>query len=56
LGRLAGTTRENCSAIVASLARSGVVRGGRLRGMTVLDPAALRRAAEQSPLPAEGQR
>ena len=56
LGRLAGTTRENCSAIVASLARAGVVRGGRLRGMTVLDPAALRRAAEHSPLPAEGQR
>lgn len=51
LARLAGTTRENCSAIVAALARAGLVRGGRLRGMTVLDPAGLRRAADQTALP-----
>ncbi len=51
LARLAGTTRENCSAIVAAFARAGVVRGGRLRGLVVLDPSALRRAADQTPLP-----
>lgn len=50
LARLAGTTRENCSAVVAAFARAGLVRGGRLRGLTVLDPAALRRAAEQTAL------
>jgi len=46
LARLAGTTRETCSSIVAALARSGVVRGGRLHGMVVTDPEALQTAAE----------
>jgi CRP-like cAMP-binding protein len=51
LARLAGTTRENCSAIVAGFARAGLVRGGRLRGLVVLDPDGLRRAADQTSLP-----
>lgn len=37
LARLAGTTRETCSSIVAEFSRRGFVRGGRLRGMLVLD-------------------
>jgi CRP-like cAMP-binding protein len=50
LARLAGTTRENCSASVAGFARAGLVRGGRLRGMLVLDAAGLRGIADQSAL------
>jgi CRP-like cAMP-binding protein len=46
LARLAGTTRETCSSTVAEFARRGYVRGGRLRGMLVLDPAALAALAE----------
>jgi CRP-like cAMP-binding protein len=41
LARLAGTTRETCSSTVAEFARRGLVKGGRLKGMLVLDPAAL---------------
>jgi len=41
LARLAGTTRETCSSTVAQFARRGFVRGGRLRGLVVLDRAAL---------------
>jgi CRP-like cAMP-binding protein len=37
LARLAGTTRETCSSLVADFARRGLVRGGRLRGMIVTD-------------------
>jgi CRP-like cAMP-binding protein len=48
LARLAGTTRETCSAIVAEFSRQGIVRGGRLRGMLVIDAEALRRAAERT--------
>jgi CRP-like cAMP-binding protein len=49
LGRLAGTTRETCSSIVAEFARRGYVRGGRLRGMLVLDVPALEALAESGP-------
>jgi CRP/FNR family cyclic AMP-dependent transcriptional regulator len=45
LARLAGTTREPCSSIVADFARRGIVRGGRLRGMLLLDVAALEELA-----------
>ncbi len=45
LARLSGTTRETCSSYVADFARRGFVRGGRLRGMIVSDPAALRTLA-----------
>ncbi len=41
LARLSGTTRETCSSIVAEFARQSLVRGGRLRGMVVTDPAGL---------------
>ncbi len=41
LARLAGTTRETCSSTVAEFARRGFVRGGRLRGLLVLDIPAL---------------
>jgi CRP-like cAMP-binding protein len=41
LAALAGTTRESCSAAVASLARRGLVRGSRLRGLVLTDPAGL---------------
>ncbi len=46
LGRLAGTTRETCSSTVAEFARRGYVRGGRLRGMLLLDVPALEALAE----------
>ena len=46
LARLAGTTRETCSSTVADFARRGFVRGGRLRGLLVLDVAALRSLAD----------
>jgi CRP/FNR family transcriptional regulator len=46
LARLAGTTRETCSSTVAEFARQGLVKGGRLKGMLVLDVPALRRLAE----------
>ncbi len=42
LARLAGTTRETCSSTIAEFARRGLVRGGRLRGLLLLDPAGLR--------------
>lgn len=45
LARLSGTTRETCSSIVADFARRDFVRGGRLRGLIVLDPAGLRALA-----------
>jgi len=41
LARLAGTTRETCSSTVADFGRRGFVRGGRLRGMVVVDRAGL---------------
>lgn len=41
LAALAGTTRESCSGAVAALARRGLVRGRRLRGLVVTDPARL---------------
>ncbi|MDQ6941972.1 MAG: Crp/Fnr family transcriptional regulator [Candidatus Eremiobacteraeota bacterium] len=41
LAALAGTTRESCSAAVASLARHGLVRGSRLRGLLLTDPGGL---------------
>jgi len=41
LAALAGTTRASCSAAVASLARRGLVRGRRLRGLVLSDPAGL---------------
>jgi CRP-like cAMP-binding protein len=37
LARLAGTTRESCSSTVAAFAREGLVRGGRLKGLLILD-------------------
>jgi CRP-like cAMP-binding protein len=46
LAQLAGTTRETCSSTVADFARRGLVKGGRLRGMLVLDLAALRVLAQ----------
>lgn len=46
LARLAGTTRETCSSIVADFARRGLVRGGRLRGLLLVDPPALAALAE----------
>ncbi len=45
LARLAGTTRETCSSTVAEFARRGIVRGGRLRGMLLLDVPALEELA-----------
>jgi CRP-like cAMP-binding protein len=48
LARLAGTTRETTSSAVADLARAGIVRGGRLRGLLVLDREKLREAADFS--------
>ena len=45
LAALAGTTRESCSAAVAGLARRGLVRGSRLRGLVLTDPAGLARLA-----------
>ncbi len=41
LAALAGTTRESCSATVAAFARRGLVRGSRLRGLVLTDPAGL---------------
>ncbi len=46
LARLAGTTRETCSSTVADFARRGLVRGGRLRGMLLLDVPALERLGQ----------
>jgi CRP/FNR family transcriptional regulator len=45
LARLAGTTRETASGAIASFARMGFVKGGRLKGMLVLDLEALRALA-----------
>jgi CRP-like cAMP-binding protein len=45
LAALAGTTRESCSAAVAALARRGLVRGSRLRGLVLTDLAGLARLA-----------
>ena len=41
LAGLAGTTRESCSSAVAAFARAGLVRGSRLQGLVLLDPAGL---------------
>jgi CRP-like cAMP-binding protein len=41
LAGLAGTTRESCSTAVAAFARRGLVRGSRLRGLVLVDPAGL---------------
>jgi CRP/FNR family transcriptional regulator len=41
LADLAGTTRESASGAVAAFARRGIVRGSRLKGLVVLDRAAL---------------
>ena len=46
LARLAGTTRETCSSTVASFARRGLVKGGRLRGLLVAERGALLELAE----------
>jgi CRP/FNR family transcriptional regulator len=46
LARLAGTTRETCSSTVAEFARRGYVKGGRLRGLLVLDVPALTSLAQ----------
>jgi len=46
LARLAGTTRETCSSTVAEFARRGLVHGGRLRGMLLLDRPALEKLAQ----------
>ncbi len=46
LARLAGTTRETCSSTVADFARRGLVKGGRLKGMLVLDLPALTNLSE----------
>jgi CRP-like cAMP-binding protein len=46
LARLAGTTRETCSSTVASFARRGLVKGGRLRGMVVVERAMLLELAD----------
>jgi CRP/FNR family cyclic AMP-dependent transcriptional regulator len=45
LARLAGTTRETCSSTLAGFARRGLVRGGRLRGMLLVDVPALEELA-----------
>jgi CRP/FNR family cyclic AMP-dependent transcriptional regulator len=45
LARLAGTTRETCSSTLAGFARRGIVRGGRLRGMVLVDMPALEELA-----------
>jgi CRP-like cAMP-binding protein len=49
LAALAGTTRESCSAAVAALARRGFVRGSRLRGLVLSDPAGLAGLASVDP-------
>lgn len=41
LAGLAGTTRESCSSAVAAFGRRGLVRGGRLRGLVLVDPSGL---------------
>jgi CRP-like cAMP-binding protein len=41
LAGLAGITRESCSSAVAALARRGLVRGSRLRGLVLTDPGGL---------------
>jgi CRP-like cAMP-binding protein len=46
LARLAGTTRETASTVVAAFARNGIVRGSRLNGLAILDPERLRTSAE----------
>ncbi len=45
LARLAGMTRESCSSILADFGRRGIVRGKRLRGLTILDRGALAESA-----------
>jgi CRP-like cAMP-binding protein len=46
LARLAGTTRETASTALASFARRGLLRGSRLKGLTLLDAAGLAAIAE----------
>lgn len=41
LAALAGTTRESCSTAVAAFGRGGLIRGSRLRGLVLADPARL---------------
>ncbi len=41
LAHLAGTSRESCSQAVAAFARSGMVVGGRLKGLVIADRPAL---------------
>jgi CRP/FNR family transcriptional regulator len=41
LANLAGTSRESCSQAVAAFARSGLVVGGRLKGLVIADRPAL---------------
>jgi CRP/FNR family transcriptional regulator len=41
LANLAGTSRESCSQAVAAFARSGLVVGGRLKGLVIADRLAL---------------
>jgi CRP-like cAMP-binding protein len=46
LARLAGTTRETASTLVTAFARRGLVRGSRLNGLVLVDPAGLAAAAD----------
>jgi CRP-like cAMP-binding protein len=46
LARLAGTTRETASTAVASFGRRGLLRGSRLKGMILADPAGLGEIAQ----------
>ena len=41
LAHLAGTSRESCSQVVAAFARSGIVHGGRLKGLVIANRSAL---------------
>ncbi len=46
LARLAGTTRETASTAVAAFARRGLIRGRRLNGLALIDPAGLAATAQ----------
>ena len=46
LARLAGTTRETASTAMAAFARRGLIRGSRLNGLALIDPAGLAATAE----------
>jgi CRP-like cAMP-binding protein len=46
LARLAGTTRETASTAIASFARRGLIRGSRLNGLALIDPAGIQQTAD----------